>query len=131
VALAFPIVVLALCPSCDLYQCDAGQTDRDTACDQVSQEADKKSAACKVARDTIGVLCTANCVGSSKDGKYCRSNDEVTTCIQAIDDLGCHQFTRASIEALESCQTLFNRLHSDCVEASSSSSSHHHDDDWD
>jgi len=130
-ALAFPVVTIAFCPSCDLYQCDSGETDRDLACEQVTQAADRKSATCSVARDTIGVLCELNCVGSSKDGKYCRGNGEVVACIQAIDQLGCHQFTRSNIEALGSCEALFDRLASDCVDARSSSSSGSHHHDWD
>jgi hypothetical protein len=127
-ALALPVLAVAFCPSCDLYECDSGETDRDLACEQVTQAAERKADTCSVARDALGVLCTPACIGSSKDGKYCRGNDEVAACIAAIDQLGCRQFTRANIDALGSCKALMDRLETDCIEARSSGSGSHDDD---
>lgn len=121
-ALWLPVVAVVCCPSCDLYQCESGQIDRDLACEQVTQATDRKSASCSVAQEAIGVLCSLNCIGGSKDGKYCRGNDEVVACIKAIDQLTCHQYSRAGIEAIGSCSQLFDRLESDCLDARSNSS---------
>jgi hypothetical protein len=128
-ALVIPVLAAALCPSCDLYKCDKGETETDDACEQVQQAAERRAATCNVGKELVGALCTLNCVKSSQDGKYCRGNDEVAACLQGMESVACRDFSRTSIEGLSSCSSLLDRLANDCAE--SASSSHHSDDDWD
>jgi hypothetical protein len=128
--LILPVVAALFCPSCDLYSCKAGETERDDACEQLQQAAERKGASCDVSKDALGLLCQLNCVKSSLDGQYCRSTNDLAACQQAIDGLACRNYSRVSIEAIDACSTLLDRLATDCVDANASSSSHH-DHDWD
>jgi hypothetical protein len=129
--LVFCLVTLtgiALSPSCGLGECDDDETERDTACDQVTRAAESASATCGVALASIGALCSLNCVRSSRDGRYCRSDAEVEACLRTIQSMGCAELSRTAILANESCKRLIDRMENDCVKARSSGSD---DDDWD